>query len=89
MKTLVATVINVQDEPDNHYHATATVDAPIIVSRIEFPEGLCADPDASTVSDVGATTYSFGLSGPGKSPYKVGDEIPIRAFEIGEFPTRN
>jgi hypothetical protein len=79
-----STVVNVQDDDDG-FHVTATVDAPDGVDlahlRVELPGGIRVNPDASSVSDIGTGTHSFGLSGSGKSPFKVGDQIPLTVYE--------
>jgi hypothetical protein len=40
MKTLMATVVNAQDEPDNGYHMTITVDVPDTVVHVSFAKPL-------------------------------------------------
>jgi hypothetical protein len=49
-------------------------------------EGICAEADASALSDTDPGTHSIGISGPGKPPFEVGHQIPVRAFERGELP---
>jgi hypothetical protein len=49
-------------------------------------EGISAEADASALSDTDPGTHSIGISGPGKPPFEVGYQIPVRAFETGELP---
>jgi hypothetical protein len=87
MKALIATVVSIQEEPNDRYHATATVHVPDNIEHVELmPEGICADADASALSDIDPGTYSIGISGPGKAPFEVGFRIPARAFERDELP---
>ena len=85
MKQLFAKVIHIESEEDDRYHVTVTVDVFGEIDQFKL-EGIDADPDASPVSDINEGTYSIGFSGPGKPPFKVGDLIPVRAFERGELP---
>jgi hypothetical protein len=86
MKTLISTVLNVQDQPDDRWHATIAGEVPVNVGRIELPEDICDYLDASGVSDIHPGTYSFGLSGSGKCSFSIGQEIRVTAYEIGELP---
>ena len=65
--------------------AVSPIGVNVVIERIEL-DGIDADVDASPVSDIDPGTFSFGISGPGNSPFKVGDLIPVRAFERGELP---
>ena len=87
MKPLVATVVNIQEESDNRYHAAVTLVLPDNIEHVELMlEGISAEADASALSDTDPGTHSIGISGPGKPPLKVGHRIPVRAFERGELP---
>jgi hypothetical protein len=87
MKTLVATVVNIQEEPDNRYHAAVTLVLPDNIEHVELMlEGISAEADASALSDTDPGTHSIGISGQGKPPFEVGHRIPVRAFERGELP---
>jgi hypothetical protein len=53
MKRLIATVVSIREDPDNRYHATATIVVPDNMDHVELMlEGICADADASALSDV-------------------------------------
>jgi hypothetical protein len=87
VKPLVATVVNIQEEPDNHYHATVTLVLPDNIEHVELIlEGISAEADAPPLSDTDTGTHSIGISGRGKPPFEVGYQIPVRAFERGELP---
>jgi hypothetical protein len=87
MKPLVATVVKIQEEPDNRYHAAVTLVLPDNIEHVELMlEGISAEADASALSDTDPGTHSIGISGPGKPPFEVGYQIPVRAFERGELP---
>jgi hypothetical protein len=87
MKPLVATVVNIQEEPDNRYHAAVTLVLPDNIEHVELMlEGISAEADASALSDTDPGTHSIGISGSGKPPFEVGHQIPVRAFERGELP---
>jgi len=82
MRTLLATVINVQECPDG-YHPTLNLE-PGNLRRVELmPEGIYADLDASNVSDIDPETHSIAISGAGRSPLKVGDQVP---FKVADDP---
>jgi hypothetical protein len=79
MKTL-ATVINVQEDADG-YLATLNLE-PGNLGRIELILGdICAEVGASPVSDIDPNTHSIAISGAGKSPFKVGDQVPFKAAD--------
>ena len=87
MKSLIATVVKVQEEPGDRYHATVTIVLPGDIEHVELMlEDICADADASALSDTDPGTHSIGISGSGKPPFDVGFQIPARAFERGALP---
>jgi hypothetical protein len=88
MKPLIATVVNIQEEPDNRYHAAVTLVLPDNIEHVELMlEGIIStEADTSALSDTDPGTHSIGISGPGKPPFEVGYQIPVRAFERGELP---
>ncbi len=80
MMNSLATVINVQEDADG-YCATLNL-KPGNLGRVELIlRGICAEADASPVSDIDPDTHSFAISGAGKSPLKVGDQVPFKAVD--------
>ena len=87
MKSLIATVVSIQEEPEDRFHAAVTIVLPDDIEHVELMlEGICADANASALSDTDPGTHSIGISGSGKPPFEVGFQIPARAFERGELP---
>jgi hypothetical protein len=87
MPKVIATVVKVQEEPGDRYHATVTIVLPGDIEHVELMlEDICADADASALSDTDPGTHSIGISGSGKPPFEVGFQIPARAFVRGELP---
>src|SRR5258708_19905294 len=87
MKPLVATVVNIQEEPDNRYHAAVTLVLPDNIEHVELMlEGISAEADASALSDTDPGTHSLGISGQGKPPFEAGHRTPMRAFHRTKFP---
>ena len=61
MKLLIATVVNIQEEPDNRYHAAVTLVLPDNIEHVELMlEGISAEADASALSDTDPGTHSIG-----------------------------
>jgi hypothetical protein len=80
MMNSLSTVINVQQNADG-YLATLNLEPGNLGSVELILEGICADADASPVSDIDPETHSIAISGAGKSPLKVGDQVPFKAAD--------
>jgi hypothetical protein len=80
MMNSLSTVINVQQNADD-YVATLNLE-PGNLGRVELMlGGICAEVVASPVSDIDPDTHSIAISGAGKSPLKVGDQVPVEAAD--------
>jgi hypothetical protein len=80
MKPL-ATVISVQEDLGNGYRATVNIE-PGNQERVEaILDGISAEFDVSQVSDIDPEVYSFALTGLGRCPFEVGDQIPVKPVQ--------
>jgi hypothetical protein len=77
----IATVISVQEDLENGYRATVNIE-PGNQQRVELVlDGILPEVDPSQVSDIDPEVYSVALTAPGRCPFKVGDQIPVKPVQ--------
>jgi hypothetical protein len=87
MQPITAKIIHVQSEEVDRFYAEAEIIVPENMTHVQLTiDKICPEAHAPTLSDVEAGTHRLPISGPGESPFKVGDSIMARAFERGELP---